>query len=67
MSNESVEVTLARMEERLESLSKDVREINDEVKDLRAQAHRWKGAFWVMVAFGGLIGWLVNLLAGFKQ
>ena len=63
---EAMEVTLARMEERLEALSKDVTEMSGEVKELKAQANRWKGAFWVMLAVGGLAGWLVNILTGLR-
>ena len=49
---ESVEVTLARLEERIKTLSDEVRHVHEEVSDLKAQANRWKGAFWLMVAIG---------------
>ena len=46
---EAVEVTLARLEERIKTLSSEVRHVHEEVSDLKAQANRWKGAFWVII------------------
>ena len=42
---EAVEVTLARLEERIKTLSDEVRHVHEEVSELKAQANRWKGAF----------------------
>jgi len=53
---EPVEVTLARLEERIKTLSDEVRHVHEEVSDLKAQANRWKGAFWVILALGGAVG-----------
>jgi predicted RNase H-like nuclease (RuvC/YqgF family) len=61
---ESVEVTLARLEERIKTLSYEVRHVHKEVSDLKAQANRWKGAFWLMVAIGGVVGSLAHLFVG---
>ena len=61
---ESVEVTLARLEERIKALSDEVRHVHKEVSDLKAQANRWKGAFWLMVAIGGVVGSLAHLFVG---
>ena len=61
---ESVEVTLARLEERIKTLSDEVRHVHEEVSDLKAQANRWKGAFWLMVAIGGVVGSLAHLFVG---
>tara|TARA_B100000287_G_scaffold414879_1_gene447888 strand:+ start:63 stop:272 length:210 start_codon:yes stop_codon:yes gene_type:complete len=61
---ESVEVTLARLEERIKTLSDEVRHVHKEVSDLKAQANRWKGAFWLMVAIGGVVGSLAHLFVG---
>ena len=61
---EPVEVTLARLEERIKTLSDEVRHVHEEVSDLKAQANRWKGAFWVMLALGGVVGSLAHLLVG---
>ena len=41
----AVEVTLARLEERLAQLSDEVRHVHEEVSELKATANRWKGAF----------------------
>jgi len=62
--SEAVEVTLARLEERLTQLQEEVRHVHDEVSDLKAQANRWKGAFWVMLAMGGVVGSIAHLVVG---
>ena len=49
---EPVEVTLARLEERITQLQDEVRHVHEEVSELKAQANRWKGAFWVILALG---------------
>ena len=59
---EAVEVTLARLEERITQLSDEVRHVHQEVSELKATANRWKGAFWVMIALGGIVGTLSNLV-----
>tara|TARA_B100000287_G_scaffold44435_1_gene39885 strand:- start:1071 stop:1268 length:198 start_codon:yes stop_codon:yes gene_type:complete len=64
---ESVEVTLARLEERIKTLSDEVRHVHKEVSDLKAQANRWKGAFWLMVAIGGVVGSLAHLFVGWMK
>ena len=62
-----VEVTLARLEERIKTLSSEVRHVHEEVSDLKAQANRWKGAFWVIVAIGGAVGVVANLAMGWMK
>ena len=61
---EKVEVTLARLVERLTQLQDEVRHVHDEVSELKAQANRWKGAFWVMLAMGGVVGSIAHLVLG---
>lgn len=60
--SEPVEVTLARLEERIKTLSDEVRHVHEEVSDLKAQANRWKGAFWLMIALGGVVGTSANFI-----
>ena len=64
---EPVEVTLARLEERIKTLSDEVRHVHEEVSDLKAQANRWKGAFWVILALGGVVGTVVHLFVGWMK
>ena len=64
---EAVEVTLARLEERITQLSDEVRHVHQEVSELKATANRWKGAFWVMLALGGIVGTLSNLVMGWMK
>ena len=61
---EAVEVTLARLEERIKTLSEEVRHVHREVSDLKAQANRWKGAVWVIIGVGGAVGALAHLFIG---
>lgn len=64
---EPVEVTLARLEERIKTLSDEVRHVHEEVSDLKATANRWKGAFWVMLAMGGIVGWVTHTFIGWYK
>jgi|TARA_R100001460_G_scaffold9664_2_gene23042 predicted nuclease with TOPRIM domain len=64
LMTEKVEVTLARLEERLTQLQDEVRHVHEEVSELKAQANRWKGAFWVMLAMGGIVGSIAHLVVG---
>lgn len=64
--SEPMEVTLARLEERIAQLSDEVRHVHEEVSDLKAQANRWKGAIWVIIAVGGIAGWVVHTLLGIR-
>jgi len=64
---EPVEVTLARLEERIKTLSDEVRHVHKEVSDLKAQANRWKGAFWVILALGGVVGTVAHLFVGWMR
>ena len=64
---EKVEITVARIEERLTQLQDEVRHVHQEVSDLKAQANRWKGAFWVMLAVGGIVGSIAHLFVGWVR
>lgn len=64
---EPVEVTLARLEERIKTMSDEVRHVHKEVSDLKAQANRWKGAFWVILALGGVVGTVGHLFIGWMK
>jgi len=64
---EPVEVTLARLEERITQLQDEVRHVHEEVSELKAQANRWKGAFWVIIALGGVVGTLGHLVIGWMK
>ena len=64
---EKVEITVARIEERLTQLQDEVRHVHKEVSDLKAQANRWKGAFWVMLAVGGVFGSIAHLFVGWMK
>lgn len=65
--SEKVEVTLARLEERLTQVQDEVRHVHKEVSELKAQANRWKGAFWVVIAVGGIVGTISHLFIGWVK
>ena len=68
MSNEQkLEVALARLEERVESLQDDMKEMKTNMYELRATANRWKGAFWVMMGLGGVLGVITNFTIGWMK
>ena len=62
--NNKLEVALARLEERVAALQDDMKEIKSDMCELRATANRWKGAFWVMMGLGGVVGVMANLATG---
>ena len=45
----------------------DMRELNNSVKDLKATANRWRGAFWLMMGLAGSIGVISNLASGWMK
>lgn len=57
-------MALARLEERVEALQEDIKEIRADVTKLNATADRWKGGFWVMMGLGGVLGVLINFGIG---
>ena len=68
MSQEQkLEIALARLEERVEAMQEDMKEMRDSVKDLKATANRWRGAFWLMMGLGGSIGVISNLALGWMK
>tara|TARA_Y100001938_G_C8005882_1_gene387277 strand:- start:168 stop:398 length:231 start_codon:yes stop_codon:yes gene_type:complete len=68
MSQEQkLEIALARLEERVEAMQEDMKEMRDSVKDLKATANRWRGAFWLMMGLAGSIGVLSNLASGWMK
>ena len=48
-------------------MQEDMKEMRDSVKDLKATANRWRGAFWLMMGLAGSIGVLSNLASGWMK
>ena len=68
MSQEQkLEVALARLEERVEALQEDTKEMKSDISELRATANRWKGAFWLIMGLGGVAGIITNLATGWVK
>jgi predicted nucleic acid-binding Zn-ribbon protein len=61
---QQLEVALARLEERVEALQEDMKDMKSDMSELRATANRWKGAFWVMMGLGGVVGVVTNFAMG---
>jgi|TARA_Y100000114_G_C11560338_1_gene231487 hypothetical protein len=64
---QKLEVALARLEERVEALQEDMKEIKSDMCELRATANRWRGAFWVMMGLGGVVGIISNIATGWLK
>ena len=63
-AEQKLEVALARLEERVEALQDDMKDMKSDMSELRATANRWKGAFWVMMGLGGVVGVIANITTG---
>tara|TARA_R110001599_G_scaffold350447_1_gene580563 strand:- start:7952 stop:8182 length:231 start_codon:yes stop_codon:yes gene_type:complete len=62
-----LEVALARLEERVEAMQKDMSHMKNSMGELKATANRWRGAFWVMMGLAGSIGVLSNFLSNWME
>ncbi len=68
MSQEQkLEIALARLEERVESMQEDMRHMKNSMGELKATANRWRGAFWLMMGLAGSIGVISNLASGWME
>jgi len=61
---ESLNVAIARLEERVGNMHSDMNEMKADITELRNTANRWKGGFWVLMGLGGVLGVGVNFLMG---
>ena len=66
-AEQKLEVALARLEERVEALQDDMKDMKSDMSELRATANRWKGAFWVMMGLGGVVGVIANITTGWLK
>ena len=66
-AEQKLEVALARLEERVEALQDDMKDMKSDMSELRAPANRWKGAFWVMMGLGGVVGVIANITTGWLK
>jgi len=53
---------LVRLEANQDNLEKAVKEVAIDVKAIREQSNRWKGALGVILGLGGIIGFLAGWL-----
>ena len=66
-AEQKLEVALARLEERVEALQDDMKDMKSDMSELRATANRWKRAFWVMMGLGGVVGVIANITTGWLK
>ena len=66
-AEQKLEVALARLEERDEALQEEMKDMKSDMSELRATANRWKGAFWVMMGLGGVVGVIANITTGWLK
>ena len=66
-AEQKLEVALARLEERVEALQDYMKDMKSDMSELRATANRWKGAFWVMIGLGGVVGVIANITTGWLK
>jgi len=64
---QKLEIALARLEERVESMQEDMRHMKNSMGELKATANRWRGAFWLMMGLAGSIGVISNLASGWME
>jgi hypothetical protein len=60
----STDRTIGQLTYAVETLSREIHEIRLKVDNIEAQANKWKGAFAVVIAFGGIVGWFADKIAG---
>lgn len=47
---------------KINAMDDHIKTMQQDVSDMKAQANRWKGAFLVILAFGGILGWVADKL-----
>lgn len=54
-------IAIARIEERLQTMDDDIKDIIKSVNELNTASARVKGGIFVVLLIGGIIGWLTTL------
>lgn len=60
MSAENNAKDIAVLATKLDILVEKVEKIETQMDKMEAQVNHWKGAFFIVLIAGGLIGWLVD-------
>lgn len=61
LTNEDLLVAVARLEERVITISKNVDTLTKSVDSLETQAQWVRGGIILIVAIGGIVTWLANI------
>lgn len=57
---------MGRLLQKVESLEHEVENLQRKVDELVVIAHRWRGAFVLILGIGGFLGWLLSVLPRWK-
>lgn len=58
--NQTDRAEIAVLATKIDRLADDMKEVREDVEEIRAQANRWKGAFAAVLGFGAAVGFLVS-------
>lgn len=58
--------SITNLNSHIEEIKRENKELKEEIKEIRAQINRWRGALPVIIAIGGLIGFVVTIFDKFK-
>lgn len=61
------ELHIEAMDREIEMLKLQQTDIQRRLSEIDVAANRWKGGFLLMVALGGIIGWLVSIWGSVKK
>jgi len=64
MSEYETAALLARLDERTQMIQDEQEKMKEDLKKISEQANKWKGAFIVILALGGMVGSLITVLFG---
>jgi hypothetical protein len=53
---------LGRLLQKVEQLERDVADLRNDVREITIMAHKWRGAFALVLGLGGFVGWVLSWL-----
>ena len=57
---------LGRLLAEVDQLKRDVAALKTDMDELIEMAHRWRGAFALVLGLGSLVGWIISLIPKFR-
>ena len=62
MNDAQIAQQLGELSGKVDAIDRHLNAVQKDVSDMKAQANRWKGGFIVILAVGGLLGWVADKL-----